>query len=58
MRRLVDGLSALLTARDIGSIGDVRGLLSQCNISDLSAFERASYVEILRGYKDARRLRT
>ena len=49
MRTLVDGLSALLAAREIKSIGDIRGRMSQQNLKNPTAFERANYVHILQG---------
>ena len=50
MRKLVDGLSALLAAREIESIDQIRGQMSQKNVSNPTAFERANYVHILQGY--------
>ena len=50
MRTLVDGLSDLLAAREITSLGDIRGRMSQQNLKDPTAFERANYVHILQGY--------
>jgi dihydroorotate dehydrogenase (fumarate) len=51
MRALVDGLSALLEAREIASLDEVRGRLSQRSLADPTAFERANYVHILQhGY--------
>ena len=51
MRTLVDGLSALLAARGIESVSDVRGRMSQQHVKDPTAFERANYIHILQGYK-------
>ncbi|MFH1340632.1 MAG: dihydroorotate dehydrogenase-like protein [Pseudomonadota bacterium] len=50
MRTLVDGLSALLAAREIGSLSDIRGRMSQRNLKNPTAFERANYVHIMQGY--------
>jgi dihydroorotate dehydrogenase (fumarate) len=50
MRALVDGLSALLAAREIRSLSDIRGRMSQRNLKNPTAFERANYVHILQGY--------
>lgn len=50
MRTLVDGLSALLAAREIRSLSDIRGRMSQRNLKNPTAFERANYVHILQGY--------
>jgi dihydroorotate dehydrogenase (fumarate) len=50
MRTLVDGLSALLAAREIDSLSEVRGRMSQQNVNNPTAFERVNYVHILQGY--------
>jgi dihydroorotate dehydrogenase (fumarate) len=50
MRTLVDGLDSLLAAREIGSVGEIRGRLSQRHLADPTAFERANYLRILHGY--------
>ena len=50
MRTLVDGLSALLAAREIESLDEIRGRMSQQNVKSPTAFERANYVHILQGY--------
>lgn len=50
MRTLLDGLSALLAAREIDSLGEIRGRMSQRNLSNPTAFERANYVRMLHGY--------
>jgi dihydroorotate dehydrogenase (fumarate) len=50
MRDLVAGLAALLEARDVGGVGDIRGRLSQRHLKDPTAFERANYVQMLQGY--------
>lgn len=50
MRKLVDGLSALLAAREIESLDQIRGRLGQRNLKDPTAFERANYIQILQGY--------
>ena len=49
---LLDGLSALLAARKIESLGDIRGRMSQQNLKNPTAFERANYVHILQGYRN------
>jgi dihydroorotate dehydrogenase (fumarate) len=51
MKTLVDGLSQWLEAREIGSLASIRGKLSQQNVRDPAAFERANYVEILQGWQ-------
>lgn len=50
MRALVDGLTALLAARQIGSIDEIRGRMSQRDLKNAAAFERANYLHILQGY--------
>jgi dihydroorotate dehydrogenase (fumarate) len=50
MRTLRDGLSALLAARKIESLDEIRGRMSQQNVKNPTAFERANYVHILQGY--------
>lgn len=50
MRNLVDGLTALLSARDIDSLGDIRGRMSLRHLKDPMAFERAAYVHMLQSY--------
>ncbi len=51
MRTLVDGLSALLAAREVRSLDEIRGRMSQENVPDPTLFERANYIRILRGYE-------
>ena len=50
MRSLLDGLSATLAARGIGSVNDIRGRISQRNVENPTAFERANYINVLQGY--------
>jgi len=50
MRTLLDGLSALLAAREINSLSEIRGRMSQQNLKNPTAYERANYVHILQGY--------
>jgi dihydroorotate dehydrogenase (fumarate) len=50
MRRLLDGLRALLAARKVGSVGEIRGKMSQREVKDPTAFERANYINMLQGY--------
>lgn len=54
MRTLLDGLSSLLAAREIGSLDEVRGQMSQRNLKNPTAFERANYVHMLQDYHIAR----
>ena len=51
VRTLLDGLSALLVAREIASLSDIRGRMSQQHLPNPTAFERANYVHILQGYR-------
>ena len=50
VRALLDGLTALLGARGIRSLGDIRGRMSQQQVKHPTAFERANYVHMLQGY--------
>ncbi len=50
MRTLLDGLTALLTAREIQSLEQIRGRMSQQNVANPTLFERANYVRMLQGY--------
>ena len=49
LRTLIDGLEALVEEKGYGSIAQIKGLLSQRNCPDPSAFERANYVKNDRG---------
>ena len=53
MRTIVNGLSALLTARGIESVSDIRGRMSQQHVKDPAAVERANYIHIFQGYHAA-----
>jgi len=55
MRTLVDGLSALLEARQIQSLEEIRGSMSQRSLKDPTQFERANYVRMLQEYGHGRR---
>lgn len=50
MRTLVDGLSTLLAERGFESLDQVRGRMSQKNLKNPTALERANYIHILQGY--------
>ena len=50
MRKLLDGLTALMRARAIASLDDIRGRMSQRSLGNPTAFERANYINILQGY--------
>lgn len=48
---LRDGLANWMTERGYESVTQMKGSMSQQNVSDPSAFERANYIKILEGYK-------
>ena len=48
---LVTGLRRWMQGHGYDSVKDVRGLMSERRVGDSSAFERANYVQILRGYR-------
>ena len=50
MKTLLTGTMSWLSARDIESLDEVRGLLSQHRFTNPDSFGRASYVKILRDY--------
>jgi len=50
MRTLVDGLAALLTAREIQSLQQIRGRMSQAKVKNPTLFERANYIRMLQDY--------
>jgi dihydroorotate dehydrogenase (fumarate) len=54
MRALVGGLRDWLAARDLDAVDRIRGRMSQANIDDPTAFERANYIHILQGYRASR----
>lgn len=47
IRTLLDGLRARLEEKGYGSVGQMKGILSQRNCPDPSAFERANYVKMI-----------
>lgn len=51
MRALVDGLRALLAARGIERLSEVRGRMSHARLPDGGVLDRASYMRILQGYR-------
>jgi dihydroorotate dehydrogenase (fumarate) len=55
MRTLVDGLSALLAAREIQSVEQIRGRMSQRSLKDPTMFERANYIRMLQDYAPSSR---
>ena len=50
MKKLLDGLTATLAARGVGALDEIRGRMSQRNVADPTAFERANYINLLQGY--------
>ncbi len=50
MATLLAGLETWLSARGFGSLDDMRGIMSQEELQDPQAFERANYIAILQGY--------
>jgi dihydroorotate dehydrogenase (fumarate) len=50
-RALVDGLSALLAAREIPSVEQIRGRMSQAKVKNPILFERANYIRMLQEYE-------
>ncbi len=51
MKALLDGLKSWLEARDLETLDDVRGRMSQRNLTDPTLFERANYIRVLQGYR-------
>lgn len=51
MKSLVEGLRRLLAEREMSSVAEVRGRLSQKNVEDPTQLERVNYLRILRGYQ-------
>jgi dihydroorotate dehydrogenase (fumarate) len=50
MRTLLNDLTDWLEAREVASIGDIRGRMSRQRLGDPVAFERGNYISILRGW--------
>jgi len=50
MEKLLTGMMSWLSARDIESLDNIRGLLSQHRFTNPDSFGRESYVKILRDY--------
>jgi dihydroorotate dehydrogenase (fumarate) len=51
VKELLAGTVSWLSARDVESVGQIRGLLSQRNFRNPDSFGRANYIEILQGYE-------
>ena len=50
MQMLVEGVAEWLDARDIDSVAEIRGRMSQRQMRSPSAFQRANYIQILQGW--------
>ena len=50
VKELLAGTASWLSARDIESVGQIRGLLSQRNFRNPDSLGRANYMKILQGY--------
>src|SRR6516165_8749342 len=51
VKELLAGIVSWLSARDLESVGQIRGLLSQRNFRNPDSFGRANYIKILQGYE-------
>ena len=51
VKELLAGTVSWLSAREIESVSQIRGLLSQSNFRNPDSFGRANYMKILQGYK-------
>jgi len=51
IRTLVEGLAGWLEDHDYESVAQLRGAMSQHNVADPEAFERANYVRILQSWR-------
>ena len=54
MKVLLDGLRNWLAARDVGTLDQIRGRMSQRSLADPMAVERANYIRILQSYRPNR----
>jgi dihydroorotate dehydrogenase (fumarate) len=50
IKTLLSGLTEWLKARDIASVSDMRGTLSQRRLKDPIAYERANYIKVLHSW--------
>ena len=50
MKTLLEGLAATLAAREVTSLNDIRGRMSQHNVEHPTAFQRANYISLLQGH--------
>ena len=51
LRALVDGLAEWMADQDYAAVTQMRGAMSQQNVADPEAFERANYVRILQSWR-------
>jgi dihydroorotate dehydrogenase (fumarate) len=51
MAALLAGVRSWMAAREVASLDDIRGTLSRERLGATDVFERANYMEILRGYR-------
>ncbi|MFO1432088.1 MAG: dihydroorotate dehydrogenase-like protein [Candidatus Competibacteraceae bacterium] len=51
LRKLIDGTQAWLEQKQYQSVSQLKGSMSQKNVLDPTAFERANYIKILESYK-------
>lgn len=49
-KTMLDGLRSWMSSRNLDSIAQVRGKLSQRYVADPAAFARANYIRVLQGY--------
>jgi len=54
IEKLLAGTISWLSARDLGSVAEIRGLLSQRRFRNPDSFGRANYMKILQGYEYTR----
>ena len=52
VRTLLTGLTEWLEARNIASLSDVRGKMSQRMLKDPVVYERANYIKMLQSWPD------
>jgi len=50
---LREGLEEWMDARRFASVTQVRGVMSQTNVADPGAYQRANYIRLLESYKSA-----
>jgi dihydroorotate dehydrogenase (fumarate) len=55
LRTLVNGLAAWMEQKQFASVAAIKGAMSQRNVADASAFERANYLKILSRWRQGAR---